>query len=207
MSDQFKALPYHKISTDAKVNRRTHKRPTKVKLTDMATAVMTDFNIIVPISIDLTASIDKANDKMIACGVRLLFVTGQNGTLVGLITATDILGEKPVLHVTNHGGKREDIIVSDIMTAKEQMDVLHMTDVVQASVGDIIETIKMFKRQHMLVVEQDSSGQETLRGIYSTTQINRQLGINIEPSNRADSFADIEKALVTAGKDRIHAIH
>lgn len=207
MSDQFKVLPNHKISADAKVDRRTHNRPTKVALTSVATAVMTDFNLTVPVSIDLNASIDRANDKMIACGVRLLFVTGKNGALVGLITATDILGEKPVLHITKQGGKREDVIVSDIMTAKDKMDVLHMEDVVQVSVGDIIETIKTCKRQHMLVVEHDSSGQETLRGIYSTTQVSRQLGMHIEPSSRADSFADIEKALITAANSRAHAIH
>lgn len=198
MNDQFRALPYQTISITAKVNRRNKNRPAYVALTDPATLVMTDISKIAPFSIEPTATIDAVNDKMIACGVRLLFVTEGNGDLLGLVTSTDILGEKPVQFITKHGVRREEILVRDIMTLKENLDVLYMSSVANAAVGDIVETMKTVKRQHMLVVEH-TSGKETLCGIFSTTQINRQLNINIEPSEvPGTSFADLGKVLTNA---------
>jgi len=199
MTDQFRALPYQTIAANAKVNRRTTRRPTNVSLTDPASMVMTDIRAVAPFSIDPKSSIDSANTKMIACGVRLLFVTESNGDLVGLITSTDLLGEKPVQFITKNGGTRDEILVKDMMTVKENLDALDLSSVTNASVGDIVETMKQVKRQHMLVVDgRGDINQETICGLYSTTQISRQLHINIEHSGLAGSFADIEKVLTTA---------
>ncbi|NNM01466.1 MAG: hypothetical protein HKO62_12005, partial [Gammaproteobacteria bacterium] len=54
--------------------------------------------------------------------------------------------------------------------------------------------------QHALVVEQmpDGDGYYT-RGIFSLTQIGRQLGVEIDTSDRARSFADIEKMVAVSG--------
>jgi hypothetical protein len=107
------------------------------------------------------------------------------------------LGEKPLQYITEHGGTRDDIIVKDIMTRKDALEALRFDDVANASVGDIIETMKLCNRQHMLVVKTgENTLLETVCGIYSSTQIGRQLGIVIEPSPRADTFAELEKVLL-----------
>jgi len=159
---------------------------------------MTDLETVTAFCIAPSASIKIANEKMIACGVRLLFVTDDNGELLGLVTTTDILGEKPVKYVNEHGGSREDILVMDIMTVKSKLEVIDLRDINNACVGDIVETMKAINRKHMLVVNHDVKGREKVCGIFSTTQVNRQLGLNIEPSLRVDSFADIERVLITA---------
>jgi hypothetical protein len=136
---------------------------------------------------------------MIACGVRLLFVCDAQGALLGLVTATDLLSEKPVRYLQEHGGKREDILAQDIMTPHEKLQTLAMKDVESASVGDIVVTMKDFHRQHILVVEPDESeAGEAIRGMFSTSQISRQTGIAIEQNNRANSFAEIELAIASA---------
>lgn len=197
MTGQFKALTHHTISKNAKVERRTTQRSENISLTDDAITVMTDLAKVSSFSIDATASIVKANDNMIACGVRLLFVTAENGGLVGLITSTDLLGEKPLQYITEHGGTRDDIMVRDVMTAKDSLEVLHLNDVASTRVGDIIETMKACNRQHMLVIKTDGDTQgEVVCGIFSSTQIGRQLGIVIEPSPRVDTFAELEKVLL-----------
>jgi predicted transcriptional regulator len=197
MTNQFKALAHCTIAENAKVERRITERLGNVSLTDDATSVMTDLTRVPSFSIEATASVVKANDNMIACGVRLLFVTSENGDLVGLITASDLLGEKPMQYITEHGGTRDDIIVNDIMTRKASLEALRLSDVANASVGDIVETMKACNRQHMLVVRTDEETQlETVCGIYSTSQIGRQLGIVIEPSTRADTFAELEISLI-----------
>jgi hypothetical protein len=54
-------------------------------------------------------------------------------------------------------------------------------------VGNIVLTLKNANRQHALVVEphEDAalSGAEIVRGIFSTTQIGKQLGMEIQPTN------------------------
>lgn len=196
MTDQFKALTNYTIAKNAKVERRASPRSENISLNEGAISVMTDLTKAASFSIMAAEPISKANDNMIACGVRLLFVTAENGDLVGLITATDLLGEKPFQYITEHGGTRDEIIVKDIMTKKDSLEALRFSDVANASVGDIVETMQACNRQHMLVIKTDEATQiETVCGIYSSTQISRQMGILIEPSTRADTFAELERAL------------
>ncbi|MCF6323992.1 MAG: hypothetical protein L3J89_06695 [Gammaproteobacteria bacterium] len=55
--------------------------------------------------------------------------------------------------------------------------------------------MRMFNRQHALVVERDANA---IRGLLSTTRISRKLGINVEPSNRAHTFQELEASLMSA---------
>ncbi|MEJ2143392.1 MAG: CBS domain-containing protein [Gammaproteobacteria bacterium] len=165
-------------------------------MTEPAIEMMTDLAESAPYSISATASIDEANNRMITYGVRLLFVSDGRENLVGLITASDILGEKPMQYIAEHGGTRDDIFTQDIITRAENIDVLDITDVEKANVGDIVETIKDTRRQHLLVVEPATDdSKEELRGIFSTSQIARQLGIEIKLTDQASTFAEFEKAL------------
>ena len=199
MVNQYRSLSYNTLVRGTKINHSTQNRQTRVSLNDPATIVMTDFSQISPFSIEPTASIYDTNSKMIACGVRLLFVLDNDASLIGLITATDVLGEKPVKYIQVHGGKREDIIAKDIMTPHDDLQALQMSDIKNASVGDIVQTMKTFDRQHILVVDTDGpNGEETIHGLFSTSQIERQLDISIELSNRAPNFAELEKALLSA---------
>jgi CBS domain-containing protein len=192
MPAQFKPLSYTDISNDTQLAQSSN----RVVQEDPASAVMTDLNKVKAFTIDATASIDFANSKMIACGVRLLFVMNSNDVLVGLITASDLFGEMPITHMQKHGGPRENILVQDIMTPRVKLKTLQMTDVLKAKVGDIIETMKDFGRQHILVVEkQDGESCERICGIFSTTQISRQLGIEINLSPRASTFAEFKSSI------------
>jgi len=99
-------------------------------------------------------------------------------------------------HIAELGGKRDVIMARDLMTKTENIDVLILADVERATVGDIIETIKATRRQHLLVVEPTADKSiESIRGIFSTTQIANQLGIKKDLSNQASNFAEFEKAL------------
>lgn len=194
---QYKALPLQPMSHEAKINRRMMERPGNVSMENPAVWVMTDLSRVIPFSIEPTASIEQANNRMIACGVRSLFVTDLDGNLIGLISASDILGEKPVQYMKEHGGRREDILAQDIMLHKNQLNVLRKDDVERATVGDIIETMKPLGRQHALVVEQDEQGTEIVCGIFSTTQIERQTDVQMDTVVRANTFADVGLAVLS----------
>ena len=198
MVNKYKALPHYSMEYDTQVDRHTINRATDVSLDDSATLVMTDLHEITPFSIEPTASIDATNEKMIACGVRLLFVTDNDGKLLGIVTSTDVLGEKPVQYLTEHGGSRDDIIVQDVMTVIDALKVLLYSDVQKSTVGDIVETMKLLGRRHTLVVDKTETGESIVRGIFSTSQISHQVGMHIEPTRRAHTFADVERVVISA---------
>ena len=192
MHAKFKPLSYSDLSNNTQL---AHSSNTAVP-EDSAVVVMTDLNKIKAFTVEATETIDFANSKMIASGVRLLLVMNADDVLVGLITASDLFGETPITHMQKHGGRRENILVQDIMTPRAKLKTLQMTDVLKAKVGDIIETMKDFGRQHILVVDKpDGNSNERICGLFSTTQISRQLGIEINLSPRASTFAEFKSSM------------
>lgn len=184
-------LPHTRYATPAAQIKR-------VSVDSPAVEVMTDLRRVVPITIAPDLSIEFANQRMMAGGVRLLLVIDENKWVIGLITASDILGEKPLQYLRHRGGTFGDILVRDIMTPQEQLDVLRYDEVMNARVGDIIETLKHFGRQHALVVDQhEADGEQCVRGIFSATQISRQLGQHVAPAEIATTFAALEAALTS----------
>jgi CBS domain-containing protein len=173
----------------------TQSMPQRVELDADAQVVMTDFKQVSAVLIRPGDGIDEANRRMIHRGVRLLLVAEENRNVAGIITATDILGEKPLQVIAERGGRRGDVLVRDIMTPQHRLEVLHMEDVGRAKVGHIAATLKKSGRQHAVVVEVDHNGLQTVRGLFSVTQIARQLGIAIQPSEVAHTFSEIEALL------------
>jgi CBS domain-containing protein len=158
--------------------------------------VMTDLRQVPAATIRPNATIVQANREMIARGVRLLLVVGVTGAVEGLITAHDIMGEKPVNLLRERGGKHDDLTVVELMVPSDAIDVLDIADVARSEVGHIIATLKEAGRQHALVVERDRvTGEVFVRGIFSATQIGRQLGVPIVTFEVAHTFAGIEAEL------------
>jgi len=60
----------------------------------------------------------------------------------------------------------------------------------------VVATLRRAGRQHTLVVEQNSNGQQVVRGLFSATQIARQLGVAIQTDEVARTFYEIEAHLV-----------
>ena len=168
----------------------------RVRLDTPALAVMTDFRQVAAATIDPDAPLDAANRFMIRRGVRLLLVTDDRREILGLITATDILGERPVKFAIDRGVKRQDILVRDIMTPRERLEALWYADLATAEVGHIVATLKAVGRQHALVAESADGGtREMVRGVFSLSQIARQLGIQLAWTEVARTFGEIEAAL------------
>lgn len=169
--------------------------PDKVTLDDAATSVMTDLTRVTAVIILPGDSVDEAHRQMIQRGVRLLLVVDQDRKVVGLLSASDILGEKPVLAASGGGLRRQEVMVRDVMTPQESLEVLDMAEVRAAKVGHIVATLKKAGRQHAVVVERDARGRQRVRGLFSATQIARQLGVTIQTSEVARTFSEIESML------------
>jgi len=167
----------------------------RVSLDDPALAVMTDLRLVIAITIDPDASIEHAMRVMVRRNVRLLFVVNVDNEIEGLITATDLLGEKPIQYLHDNGGKRREIQVREIMTPRDRLEALAYEDVRSARVGNVLATLQRSRRQHALVAERDAGGSVVVRGIFATSQLARQLGQSVQTSEVVHSFAEIEAAL------------
>ncbi len=191
----YSALPNHTLLPGSTYACPPQRLPEKVTADSPAIDVMTDFDKVSAITMTPFASLDEAEQRMIASGVRLLLVTDQANSVLGVLTANDLMGNRPVKYLQEVGGKRSDIEVRDIMTSSDKLEVMYMVDVENARVGDIIETMKKVGRQHAMVVDLDADKNQVIRGLFSTTQIGRQLGITIELTGKAKNFAELEAAL------------
>jgi CBS domain-containing protein len=167
--------------------------PGRVTLDDPAFSVMTDLREVSAATTRPDETLDAAHAQMIRRAVRLLFVLDTDGSVAGVITASDLLGEKPVRFMQDRGVSHAEILVEDIMTPASMLEALPIQDVAQMRVGHIVATLKAVGRKHLMAAE---DGGRRIRGLFSTSQLARQLGIELQMFEVARSFADIEAALV-----------
>lgn len=165
-------------------------------MTDPAVTVMTDLRRFRAITIAPSENIVFALELMKYAGVRLLVVVNTENSLLGLISARDIMGEKPMSIMARDKIQRNDVQVRQVMTPRSEIDPFTMADIERATVQDVVIKLREVRRQHALVIEPDDDGRGyVLRGIFSTTQIGRQLGIEISPEGQVQSFAEFEQLI------------
>lgn len=201
MPIHYAPVPLHPIDTGTSYGRPALPTSRKINKDSPALQVMTDLEKVVAVTTGPDVNIDTANQQMMTSGVRLLLVTdkqvvtNKQDQVIGLITANDILGERPMKYLQQTGGKHADILVRHIMTPREQLEALDIKDVANARVGDVIATLRNVGRQHALVLSIIPGEAQSICGIFSSTQIGRQLGESIEISDTAKTFAEIEAVL------------
>lgn len=168
--------------------------PPPVRADSPALEVMTDLAKIPAATIAMDDLLSDANQAMLLRGVRLLLVTDEDGEIYGVITTVDFLSTKPLVVGQRLGLMRHELRVKDIMTPLDQIEVLRLSEVAHAQVGNIIATLKAVARVHALVVD-EIDGKQCLRGILSASQIARQLSIHLEGHDAQHIFAEIEAAI------------
>jgi CBS-domain-containing membrane protein len=193
--EQYRTLPQARIEKCASYFEPEPYPLHSVTLESPALEVMTDLRRVRAITVGPDVTLASANKAMIRNTVRSLLVADERRCVLGVITSTDLLGEKPMQVVLERRIRHEDVLVRDVMTPRERLEVLNMEDVRTAVVGHVVATLKRAGRQHALVAEEDASGRQMIRGIFSTSQIARQLGMPIHTTEIAATFAEIEAAI------------
>jgi len=193
--EQYKALPEGRLVQCASYYQADLNSGKPVTLDAPAIEVMTDLKRVQAISIGPDATLISAGKAMRRNNVRSLLVADEKRCILGVITSTDLLGERPMQFVRERGIRHEEVMVRDVMTPRERLEVIDMEDVRSAEVGHVIATLKRAGRQHALVAEEDDTGRQMVRGIFSISQISRQLGTPIQTHEIASTFAEIEAAI------------
>jgi CBS-domain-containing membrane protein len=191
MNRTYNVIPTLPLQKGATFHKPRQALAERVSMDDPMLAVMTDFKVVTAYTIFPLETIEAAREKMIHRGVRMLLVVDDVNHILGLITSTDLTGEKPMQVVQTQGIRHSDVMVKDIMTPRERLEVLCMEDLQKACVGDIVHTLKSHGRQHALVVERAEDRGQILRGMFSVSQISRQLGAPLETAGVARTFAEL----------------
>jgi hypothetical protein len=135
---------------------------------------MTDFHDRSMVVVDGEMQIDAALDVMKHAGVRSAFVlNGVHTGVEGLVTAYDILGEKPVRHMHAFGSPRHAVQVVDIMDSIEQWVVVQLGELENATVACVLDAFRRTGRSHIAVVEGRAGEEPRLRGVFSAAKLLR----------------------------------
>ena len=143
---------------------------------DPALCVMTDFRERAPVIVSQTAMIDEALEHMKHAGVRSAFaVHDRNRAVVGLITAYDIISEKPLQNMRFAATPRREVLVFDIMQKVSDWRVADIKQIERATVAAVAEMFAKTGLTHVPVMETNQAGEQRLRGLLSAAKVTRLL--------------------------------
>ncbi len=149
----------------------------RIQLYDPAINAMNDFSRQYPVTVDEDRQIGAALNDMARLGVRSLLVVNDL-KVVGLITSYDIEGERPIQYIQQfHDVRRNEVLVGHVMTRWHDLVTLSWAAVKKARVSDVLQALRDTNLMHLLVVEAESDGSTSVRGLFSRARIERQLGL------------------------------
>jgi len=134
--------------------------------------------------------------QLIRCGncSELIVVDCQTLECKGLISAREIVGEKPIRFAETYRKSRAEITVGELM---EPVSRLHRVDnkaLKNYKIGDIVKTLRSL-RQPYLMVTTVVKKRRIVSGYFSLAHIGAELDINFDAFSRARSFAELEYVL------------
>lgn len=141
--------------------------------------------------------LDQTLHLMMRAGVRMVFVAGADGALVGMVTAEDLQGERPVVRASSHHVPHSELTVSDVMVPLHRWPTVDLGRVRTARLGEIAATMHEHGLRYLLVT-QTKHGQTTLRGLFSASRLERAMQTVIDSDLHSQSFAELEMALAHA---------
>jgi hypothetical protein len=190
------ALPTFSLEPGTAIAQTQPRAHARVTLDSPALDVMTDLTLMRAATIHPSVLLGQAEQMMIYQGVRMLFVVTKMPSIEGLITATDLHGDRALQVVTERAVRYEELSVADVMTSLSTLDAVDFARVEAATVGQLVATLKQVGHNHLLVVQDATSSlPRRVRGVVSRAQIERQLGSAIDMAPIASSFSEIGRAL------------
>jgi CBS-domain-containing membrane protein len=171
--------------------------PERVDLAAPALSVMTDLTQVRAVTVRPETLLAQAEQAMIHAGVRMLFVVTTLPHIEGLVTSTDLHGERQLRAVHLRGVRYDELCVADVMTPLSMLDAVDHARMRACTVADVVAALARHGGHHLLVAEQgsDDGTPRRVRGVLSRSQIERQTGTAIDLVPVARSFSEIEQAL------------
>lgn len=190
------ALPTRRLERGTPIAQAQPWQTAPVTMDSPALSVMTDLRQVKAAATSASTSLRQAEQIMIYLGVRMLFVTTEMPAVEGLITSTDLRGDRQLRAAHDLQLHFDELCVADVMTTLPMLEAVDYEALRTASVSNLVATLKQHGRNHLLVVEGGAEGvAPRVRGVVSRSQIERQLGHPIDMTEVASSFAELGQML------------
>jgi CBS-domain-containing membrane protein len=189
-------LPSFRLAPGVSIVQASPWQTDPVNLESPALEVMTDLTKVKAATVRPDQTLRQAEQAMIYQGVRMLFVVSEMPELQGLITSTDLSGERPMSRVHERHVRYDELRVTDVMTELSMLDAIDYERLRGATVRNVVATLERVGRHHLMVVQPAADGASwRVRGVVSRTQVERQLGQLIPIAPIAGNFSEVERAL------------
>ena len=187
---RFKSLPLSSMSTAPELPKAQ-----RVAMAhEPALSLLTDLHHSACVVAHQQDGLDQTLHLMLRAGVRMAFVSGAHAELIGMVTAEDIQGERPVVRASSQLVAHKDLTVVDVMVPVTQWDTVDLSVVRTTRLGDIAETLHEHGLRYLLVTQQ-KHGKTMLRGMFSARRLEMAMNTTIEPDLHSRSFAELEMVL------------
>lgn len=161
----------------ANINRLAS--PNQIEVVDLKTNALvffTDFTQVNPLVIESSMSAFDTMRLMKKAHVRLKIVIDDEGCMLGIVSAEDLL-ERKMVQKLGKGDKVSDLSVTEFMTPLEKLRVLEYKEIKTSRIADVIGVLKHSGQQHCLVIDSEA---EEVRGLFSASDISRKLKVDID---------------------------
>lgn len=154
-----------------------------------------DFRYEKPALVSPDISIDHAL-QLTRCrnGSELVVVDEQTMEYRGLISAQDMVSEKPIRFAERYRKTRAEITVGDLMQPIRRLHKVDNKELTNCKIGDIVKTLRNLRQEYLIVITASARGQ-TVLGYFSIAHIGSALDINFDAFSRARSFAELKYVL------------
>lgn len=159
-------------------------------LKSSALEIFTDFTRVQPPTISATKSALAAAADMRQTHAELNLVMDSHDHLKGIIRLDD-LHEQEFMKRVYDGKGREDLLVRDFLTPKEQLKAFSFQELETSSIGDVLETLNSEGQHLCLVVDRTT---HKVRGVISADDIARKLRVLLKIQQQP-TFANIFQAI------------
>lgn len=166
-----------------------------INIYSSALSVFTDFTTAGPRVIESSTRADELVQLMKKEHVRMKIVVDTDNHFIGVISLDDLSEDVFIKQIAN-GFKRSELMVADLMRAKEGLLALSYTSLRNSDIESLLFSQRHNLLQHLLVIDEDT---KAIRGVISSNDLVRQLRLDVDVT--FSSFAYTYQSAILGHKD------
>ncbi|GAA0218812.1 CBS domain-containing protein [Marinomonas primoryensis] len=166
-----------------------------INIYSSALSVFTDFTTAGPRVIESSTRADELVQLMKKEHVRMKIVVDTDNRFIGVISLDDLSEDVFIKQIAN-GFKRSELMVADLMRAKEELLALSYTSLKNSDIESLLFSQRHNLLQHLLVIDEDT---KAIRGVISSNDVVRQLRLDVDVA--FSSFAYTYQSAILGHKD------
>jgi hypothetical protein len=122
-------------------------------LSDRALSVFTDLRYSAIVTADHLDPLAATAELLMRSGVHMGFVTDVHGRIVGMVSAEQLSGERPLQRALAAHVHHSELTLEDLMTPLTDWAVVDAGELAHARVGDVVATLHATGQRYLFVTE------------------------------------------------------